>query len=161
MKTYIGIDNGVSGTIAIVGDTIQTFFSKTPVVKVQDYTKAKKMISRLDAMSLYDRLKDLDPLNSFCLIERPMLNPTRWTASISAARCHEAMLIIIELLRIPYAFVDSKEWQRKMLPKGFQDGETKPLSLQIGNRLFPQFTGFKHPDRDALLIAEYARRMNF
>ena len=161
MKTYIGIDNGVSGTIAIVGESGQTFFSKTPVVKVQDYTKAKKMISRLDAMSLYDRLKDLDPLNSFCLIERPMLNPTRWTASISAARCHEAMLIIIELLQIPYAFVDSKEWQRKMLPKGFQDGETKILSLQIGNRLFPQFTGFKHPDRDALLIAEYARRMNF
>ena len=34
MKTYIGIDNGVSGTIAIVGESEQTFFSKTPVVKV-------------------------------------------------------------------------------------------------------------------------------
>ena len=32
--------------------------------------------------------------------------------------------------------------------------------IRIGNRLFPQFSDVKHPDRDGVLIAEYARRMN-
>lgn len=157
MKTYIGIDNGVSGTIALISAD-RTEFIKTPVEKVQDYTKAKKIISRLDALSFKAFLDGVEPSQTFALIERPMVNPTRFAATASALRCHEAMLIVIELLGIPYAFCDSKEWQREMLPKGFPDGETKFFSLQVGNRLFPQFREFKHPDRDALLIAEYARR---
>ena len=157
MKTYIGIDNGVSGTIALISED-RTEFIKTPVEKVQDYTKAKKIISRLDALSFKAFLDGVEPSQAFALIERPMVNPTRFAATASALRCHEAMLIVIELLGIPYAFCDSKEWQREMLPKGFPDGETKFFYLQVGNRLFPQFREFKHPDRDALLIAEYARR---
>jgi hypothetical protein len=47
-----------------------------------------------------------------------------------------------------------------MLPKGVAGEELKKASLDIGNRLFPMFTEFKHPDRDGLLIAEYARRQN-
>jgi hypothetical protein len=58
-------------------------------------------------------------------------------------------------------YIDSKEWQKEMLPKGVKGSdELKKLSLDIGNRLFPQFRDFKHPDRDSLLICEYARRKN-
>ena len=39
-RIYVGLDNGVSGSIGIVGDDIESFFCKTPVKKVQDYTKA-------------------------------------------------------------------------------------------------------------------------
>ena len=157
MKTYIGIDNGVSGTMAILSEEGATFI-KTPVKKVQDYTKRKKLISRLDTKAFAAFLEAASHEDCFALIERPMVNPTRFTATESALRCHEAMLGVIELMGIPYAFCDSKEWQRVMLPKGYADGETKMLSLEMGNRLFPKFRGFKHPDRDALLIAEYARR---
>ena len=158
-KTYIGIDNGVSGTIGIISDT-ETKFIHTPTIKVQDYTKAKKIISRLSAIDFYDLLSGIDASNAFAVIERPMVNPTRFAATASALRCHEAMLITIEILGIPYQFIDSKEWQREMLPKGYKDGETKEASLEIGNRLFPQLREFKHPDRDGILIAEYARRKN-
>lgn len=155
-KTYIGIDNGVSGTIAVLsGDSV--LFQKTPVKKVQDYTKAKKMVSRLDAQEFYTLLSPYTE-NSFLLLERPLVNPTRFAATQSALRCHEAMLIVIELLRIPYGFIDSKEWQRAMLPKGTEGEELKRMSLEIANRKFPQYEGYKHPDRDALLIAEYAKR---
>ena len=157
MKSYIGIDNGVSGTIAVVGDSIP-IFQKTPVMKVQDYTKRKKIISRLDAVVFDFFLSSIDPNNAFILMERPMVNPTRFTASESALRCHEAMLILIERRGIPYQFCDSKEWQKKMLPSGCQKEDLKKMSLEIGNRLFPQFVDVNHPDRDALLIAEYARR---
>ena len=157
MKTYIGIDNGVSGTIAIIqGDNV--VFRKTPVKKEQDYTKAKKIISRVDIWKLKELLEPYKD-DSFLLLERPLVNPSRFTATASALRCHEAELTIIELLRIPFQFVDSKEWQRALLPKGCDD--TKKASMDIGNRLFPQFREFKHPDRDALLIAEYAKRKQF
>jgi hypothetical protein len=57
-------------------------------------------------------------------------------------------------------YVDSKDWQKEMLPKGTQGEELKKASLDISNRLFPMYADFKHPDRDGLLIAEYARRKN-
>ena len=44
-KIYIGIDNGTSGTIAVVGDGITPVFVHTPIKKEQNYTKAKKIIS--------------------------------------------------------------------------------------------------------------------
>lgn len=78
---------------------------------------------------------------------------------MTAIRCLEAQLIILEVLAIPHQFVDSKEWQRAMLPKGIKGSdEQKRASKDIGNRLFPTLSDFKHPDRDGVLLAEYARR---
>ena len=157
MKAYIGIDNGVSGTIAILTDN-ETIFVKTPVKKEQDYTKAKKIITRVDVSALKELLSPFAD-DAFILLERPLVNPNRFAATSSALRCHEAELTVIEMLGIPFQFIDSKEWQKALLPKGCDD--TKKASLDIGTRLFPQFREFKHPDRDALLIAEYAKRRNF
>lgn len=77
---------------------------------------------------------------------------------MSAIRALEATLTVLEFLKIPYAFCDSKEWQRELLPKGLRKEELKTASLQVGKRLFPSvnFDGFK--DADGLLIAEYCRR---
>jgi hypothetical protein len=94
------------------------------------------------------------------VMERPMVNNLRLNSSFCALRCFEAELVIIETLGIKHMFIDSKEWQKAMLPKGCSGEELKKASLDIGNRLFPQFEEVKHPDRDGLLIAEYARRKN-
>jgi len=160
-KIYIGIDNGTTGTIGIVGNGIEPQLHHTPVKKEQDYTKAKKQVTRLDCIGLKSILDQFNH-NEICVVmERPMINPTRWTASMSAIRCLEATLIILEMLGIPHQFIDSKEWQREMLPKGIKGSdEQKKASLDIGNRLFPQFADFKQKDRDGILIAEYARRKN-
>ena len=89
-----------------------------------------------------------------------MVNPTRFKATTSALRCFEAELVIIEYLGLRHIFIDSKEWQKELLPKGCSGNDLKKASLDIGNRLFPMFEKFKHPDRDGLLIAEYGRRKN-
>lgn len=158
-KIFIGIDNGTTGTIGVVGDSIQPQFYKTPVKEEQDYTKAKKLVTRLDCEQFVGILNQYNKNDIFVACERPMINPTRWTASMTAIRCLEAQLIILEMLAIPYQFIDSKEWQRVMLPKGIKGSdEQKSASKDIGNRLFPLFADFKHPDRDGLLIAEYIRR---
>lgn len=159
-KIYVGCDNGVSGTIGIVGDDIEPYFTKTPVKSEQDYTKGKKNITRLDSLKFMSLFNGMNKNELVFLIERPMVNPTRFTATVSALRCHEAMLNVIEILGCKHMYIDSKEWQKELLPKGCSGDELKKASLDIGNRLFPSFEEVKHPDRDGILIAEYGRRKN-
>lgn len=164
MKTYIGIDNGVSGTIGIINEKVSLCYSfQTPIIKQQDYTKAKKIVSRIESRELVKQLKAVIPnlKNSFTLVERPMVNPKRFAATASALRAHEAIITVLELLGMPYQFIDSKEWQKKMLPDGLKgSSEQKKASKDIGLRLFPQFSELieKHGDADGILMAEYAKR---
>ena len=161
-KTYIGIDNGVSGGIGIITPAEQVAFIPTPTISQQNYTKTKGNISRLNFEKFWDIMEDqMQDHDCMVILERPMVNPGRFKATISAVRCLEAQLIVLESLKIPYMYVDSKEWQKEMLPSGIKGStELKKASLDIGTRLFPQFEKEikKQKDADALLIAEYARR---
>lgn len=160
-RVYIGIDNGTSGTISVIGDDIETQIYHTPIKKEQNYTKAKKTISRLDCKKFLDIITQDKDADVVVVMERPLVNPTRFVATTTALRCFEAQLILVEMMKYRIIYIDSKEWQKEMLPKGVKGSdELKKLSLDIGNRLFPQFRDFKHPDRDSLLICEFARRKN-
>lgn len=162
MKTYIGIDNGVSGTIAIIKPE-SVIFEKTPVFEQLSYTKTKKYINRIDVPALTKFLFneavpfDGDTSRLFAIIERPMVNPGRFLATASALRALEATLIVIESLKIPFQYIDSKEWQKALLPSGLKGPALKKASKEVGLRLFPNIQ-LKHEDYDGLLIAEYARR---
>lgn len=163
MKTYIGIDNGVSGTIAIIKPE-GVIFEKTPVFEQLSYTKTKKYINRIDVPMLTKFLfNEAVPFNGdtskiLAIMERPMVNPGRFLATASALRACEATLIVLEALKIPYQYIDSKEWQKAMLPSGLKGRpKLKKASKEIGLRLFPNIQ-LKHDDCDGLLIAEYARR---
>ena len=164
-KIYIGIDNGVTGTIAWMGEGVAADMIETPVKSEQSYTKEKKNITRIDYPEVVKRLKALtqfldSPAEALAVIERPMINPMRFPASVSAARSLEATLIAIESLGIPRMYVDSRQWQKALLPHGCKGPELKYASADIGCRLFPDREKIigKHKDADALLIAEWARR---
>jgi hypothetical protein len=161
-KIYIGIDNGVTGTIAILCPSEPSTFMKMPVISEQSYTKTKQNITRLNFPELNAILHQLSCAQNpvFCIIERPMVNPGRWKATLSAIRCLESTLISLQLNKIPYQYMDSKEWQKEMLPKGITKNELKPASLDIASRIFPHLKMEiqKHKDGDSLLMAEYARR---
>lgn len=166
-KIFIGIDNGVSGTIGIIDET-GVLFTKTPVKSEQNYTKKKGNITRVNVKELKILLLQslliddisgyVNPNDVIVAIERPMVNPTRFQATTSALRALEATLNCIEELELPYIYLDSKEWQKELLPKGVTGTDLKKASLDIGARLFPQFKDFKHEDRDGLLMAEFLRR---
>ena len=159
-KISIGIDNGVSGSIAVIDENGSTFV-ETPTKSQQNYTKKKANITRIDCGEMYKLLTPYKDTNCFILLERPLVNPARFMATTSALRALEATLIVIEYLKIPHAYIDSKEWQKVLLPQGTQGhDELKRASLDIGCRLFPQHEKLimKHKDADGLLIAEYCRR---
>jgi len=161
---FIGIDNGVSGTIGIVYNnlSIPASIIKTPTFSCLDYTKSKKNITRIDTEKLKAHLEIVSYKSEIIqiAIERPMVNPGRFVATGSALRALEATLIVIEGMQIPYKFIDSKEWQKKMLPAGLEKAELKSASKGIALRLFPKLNELlKHlPDADGLLIAEYLRK---
>ena len=166
-KIYIGIDNGVTGTIGWVGENLCPGIEETPVKKEQSYTKAKKKINRIDYPRLLKLLKDIqsaadEATECLVVIERPMINPMRFQASVSAARSLESTLIAVEQLGFPRIYVDSRQWQKMLLPKGCEGKELKKASMDIGCRLYPggprEQIIRKHKDADALLIAEWARR---
>lgn len=156
MKTFIGIDNGVSGAIGIVNG-VRTEWWPMPVRKELNYTKAKKWINRVNTNHLKFYIEGITD-DAIALIERPMVNPGRFQATISAVRCLEATLIVLEECNIPFQYVDSRQWQKDMLPSGLEGDELKAASLEIGRRMWPTIK-FK-PDADAMLLAEWGRRKN-
>lgn len=159
--TYIGIDNGVTGTIAILDGDASTFV-ETPVFQTLGYQKSKvRHINRIDVPALKKLLEQYNPLTTRVVIERPMINVMRFQASISAARSLEATLIVLESLRFGYEYVDSGHWQKVLLPAGVKGAPNlKKASKEIGLRMFPMHAEMikKHGDADAILIAEWARR---
>ena len=159
-RAYIGADNGITGSLAIV-HPMNTDFVIMPVQKEQNYTKKKRLITRVDWKVLEKVLEAWCKVADVrVFLERPYTGVQTFTV-ISAMRCLEAVLICIERLGLSYQYVDSKSWQKVMLPKG-TNGSTdlKKASVDIGCRLFPQFAGLirKQKDADSLLIAEWARR---
>lgn len=155
-KLYIGIDNGVSGTIGWSNGSDIFGQVKIPCFSEKNYTKAKGNITRVNHEKLKELLNLINKQCALAIIERPMVNPGRFQATISAVRALESVQIALMALSIPYQFVDSKEWQKDMLPKGLKGEELKKASRDIGKRLFPSIEG--KPDCDGILMAEWSRR---
>lgn len=160
MRSYVGFDNGSAGSLGVIRPDGKVIFGIIPNKKEQSYTKKEQGITRVDAVKLLEFLRD-EMLNGdvFVIIERPFTgSPKHFKAIVSGMRALEAVLIVVEMLGLPYQYIDSKEWQKALLPQGtVGTADLKLASLQIGQRLFPQIVS-KHKDRDGLLIAEFARR---
>ena len=161
---WIGIDNGVSGSIGLLGDGEPRFYraDKDYTLNEQNYTKARKKVNRVSFQLLKALLQCAKGRpGTQVVLERPMVNPGRFQATMSAIRAMEATLIVVQDdLQLPLLFVDSKEWQRDMLPKGTSGEELKVASRDIGIRLFPSLKEviLKQKDADGLLMAEWCRR---
>jgi hypothetical protein len=162
---YIGFDNGVTsngiGVIKCKDSATSSSLYALPVKKELSYTREAKNISRIDWPALVAVFKEIvsgEPVETVKVgLERPMINSTRFNASMSAIRALEATLIAVEECQLPYVYVDSKDWQKLLLPKGIKGSdELKKASFDIGKRMFPHLNIKK--DADGLLIAEFLRR---
>lgn len=114
-------------------------------------------------MKLHDLLVEYKGTNILAVIERPFVNPSMFKSTLSAIRALEATLVILEHIGIPIRYIDSKEWQKELLPEGTKGTtELKKASLDIASRMFPTHidTIKKQKDGDGILIAEYARLKN-
>ena len=157
-NAYIGIDNGVTGSIGIIMPN-RAYFDPTPNKKELSYTKKKQNITRIDVVALEEDIGSVcSTFKIRVAIERPLVNPGMFKATLSAVRALEATLIVLERLGAGYEYIDSKEWQKALLPNGVSGTtELKKASMDIGKRLYPHLSKEidKQKDADGLLIAHY------
>lgn len=162
MNIYIGFDNGVTNNgIGVITDNSEASLYPLPTKRELSYTKEAKHITRIDFDALCEIFEKLQARylgdNFIVGLERPMVNSTRFNASLSAVRALEATLIAVEQHSLRYEYIDSKEWQKELLPKNIKGSdELKNASLDVGKRMFPNLVIKK--DADGLLMAEYLRR---
>lgn len=162
---YIGIDNGVSGSIGVMDDVgAGAEFHLVPVKEELNYQKDKKKITRLDFPRFVTFLEDLKLRYSGdvivrAVLETPFVNPGNFVATATSLRCFEAEIIALEQVGISRQYVTSGDWQKKLLPGVKGRTELKKASRDVGTRMFPQFGDAikKQKDADGLLITEYAR----
>lgn len=170
--TYIGIDNGVTGSIGWLRSSIDKkdegiripSLIQTPVINTQDYQKTPAKINRIDHRTLKALFEYIFRVSHFTeeplrvIIERPFIAPNRFKQIASGMRALEATLISLELAQEAYPsvkmklmFTDVREW-RKIL--GFQGkaADTKVECQKYGEKHFPGLKG-NSKDYDGLLIA--------
>lgn len=164
-KTYIGVDPGTKGFIAILTDgqfTTMSLSDNTPQA-VMAFLKTTKENSE----SLHCVIEDVHAI--FGASAKSTFNFGYQKGYIVG---------IVQCLSIPYTLVPSKDWQSTIWAtsdKVYKAGtgqkrkiETKRTSLNAVVRIFPnedlrRTEKCTSPDDnkvDAMLMAEYARRMN-
>jgi hypothetical protein len=160
---YIGIDNGLQGALAAIGDTGE-IISVIPMP-----TTGKKSGNEIIPEDIVVWLQDIQELVSpdlTLVIEVPgKFSPGRM-ALTSMWDSFGSLRTIAATQKLRYHRVPPQRWQAKMLP-GCAAGDTKPAALARVKQLWPRYEvpllkekgkSVKHHGvPDALLIAEYAR----
>lgn len=161
-RYFIGIDNGSTGSTTILDESKNVILHVAmPIKRELSYTKTKQYISRLNVDEFKKYLRILpDYTNTVCGLERPMVMPGRFKATISAIRCLEATLISLEDLKISYLYLDSRGWQKALLPQGVSGPELKTAAVDIARRMYPNIKATKDT-ADSVLIAEFLRQERY
>ena len=159
---YIGIDNGQSGSVGIIGPD-GVAYESIPTQDYLHYGKKGTISQRLDRAGLSNLLPHFSApgpwvgyANIHIYIERPFSGKFI-NAVVPAHRFFEATIICLEDLQLGYTVVDSREWQAKMLGNVKGSANLKKASLLRGLQLYPQLAASikSQGDADGLLIAHY------
>lgn len=159
VRCVIFIDNGVTGSIGVYG-TDDCAYMRKPVVEEQGYQKSKKPMKYPDSGALFNIImtyqEKYGTQDMIVVCERPMINPGRFTASVSGAICFATEREVLRDAGVPYMYCDSRDWQRTMLPSGVKGAtELKRASREKGLILFPSLADIirKQGDADGILGA--------
>jgi len=160
----LGIDNGTSGSIGWYAGSEDYGYFRMPVKEEVHYASSKGTHKRIDWFSLIQRLK----LHEFdrAYIERPFTtsDPKKRSTMLLAMMAYESTKITLEVLKIPFFTIDSKEWQRGNLGGVKTTALLKKVSRLQGIKLFPncESTIKKQKDADGIFIAyHYYQKENF
>jgi Holliday junction resolvasome RuvABC endonuclease subunit len=144
-QVCIGIDPGKSGAIAAVVTHNQDTFIHWHKL---DSTEA-------DTWVFLDELDNGDG-NTFAVIEKVGATPQMGvTSAFTFGKSAGFLLGILTASQIPFEYVTPQTWQKSM---GCMSKGDKNVTKAAAQRLFPR-EKITHANADALLIAEYCRRI--
>ena len=174
----------VSCIVPYSKDDIDVFFAKTFANIEDNYQKDLHKIARIDWQSLRDWFTGIlskayktyikkyklekESIKVGVILERPMINASRFKQSNNASRAFEATLIVLEMLDLKqnYIIIDSKKWQHYFFGKCTIDIDLKEASMKKGIEFLKTLKKRKfrdlcdlirlHGDADSLLISKFA-----
>lgn len=153
---YIGIDPGASGGIAVI---------HSGEVRVHPIPATDRDLLLLLApyRPVVDRMPGGFRPIAFAMLERVWGMPGWGAKNFTFGRSYGALRMALAAQRIPFEEVLPQRWQKAMgivYPKRKDGGRRdKNITKQRAAALFPQLT-VTHAIADALLIAEFARRVH-
>lgn len=163
MKTYIGIDPGLSGGVS----------SLLPSGEQRSNVMPIKPFGRRNTVDVDELLKLFPGGRSIVIIEAAQKFSAGTNALTSTWFGYGRITGALEIMGIPFEVIASpRTWQKEFwtkpkLPKG-EKFDTKAASVSAAQRLFPDMDFLPTPRckrpsdgmTDAILIAEYGRRRN-
>ena len=157
ISCWVGIDPGSTGCVAVIDKGAVTFHD-TPTLQV----KGRRVIH---TGKCADILLDL-PADSLVMIERSQPMPKNGSiACFGLGYSFGVWVGILSAAGFKWLLVRPQEWKKMLLPKDRQPGD-KDGSRAVAIELYPlaeyQLERVKDHNRaEALLIAEYGRRVTF
>lgn len=163
MKVFCGVDPGRDGCLAILG------YRNDPIIIPFNETEYANQLRRLDFCRT-EAEKDLEAImhvpkaEVFCVVEHVNAMPGQGvTSCFSFGRNFGFILGLLTAFRIPYELVRPQRWKRE-----FSCTSDKNTSIEVAQRMFPgvdlrrtpQCRGPHDGIAEALLMAEYARRLH-
>jgi crossover junction endodeoxyribonuclease RuvC len=152
MKTYIGIDPGLTGAIASISPIGLVLLHDMPILNGKGKTQ-------LDYANLAHVLRQYDPLESMAVIEQVGSMPGQGVSSMfKFGQVYGAALGILAALQIPYIYTTPVQWKRHHRLIGCEKDESRGRALELFPGCVAALRLKKHHGRaDALLMAEYLR----
>lgn len=147
---YLGIDNGSSGAIAALKGA-------GPVLGFAELHRVDKMpATDAELLALLEAVTENRTRQAFAILEHAQSFPKMGTSSaFNYGRGYGAMQMALHAAGIPFDIVVPRKWQAALscLSKG-----DKNVTKRRAEQLFPAVK-VTHAIADALLIAEYCRRI--
>jgi len=146
---YIGIDPGLDGAVAILWASGKIGLYRTPTIKVG--SRRQYRVGEMEG--IFWAIKQ----NSFAILESVHSMPKQGVASsFSFGRGFGLWEGILAALGIPYQLVAPQTWKAVMLRDMPKDKNAAKLQAA---RLWPELGKLTHGEAEALLMAEYGRRL--
>lgn len=158
MKSYIGIDPGASGAVvSLQPDGGYTKYVVEKIGKEIDISSLAKVVCQFKDKDCHAVLENVHSIFG-----------TSAKSNFQFGRIFGICQALLEAYDIPYTLVTPKKWQKTMHEGIVVQKDKKKMSIAAAMRIFPDID-LRKSDRakvphdgvtDALLMAEYGRRMN-
>jgi hypothetical protein len=163
-KTYIGIDPGKTGGLAIIPTCPPECDPD-----VQSWEMPLGVDKDLDVDMIYRIINGWN--NPICIIEKSQAMPKQGVKGVfNYGVGYGKLIAILELSDIPYQEVQPQKWKKEfsLINKKGASKKDKRHSVRMAEKLFPEVKGqfktkrgrLKDGMAEALLMAEYGRRKN-
>lgn len=159
LSIVIGIDPGLSGAVAAISaDGVVIRLDDTPTIWTKS-GKRRRRVYDVDAMrvALSRHMRDGTMVRAF--VEQQQAMPRQGVTSMFSTGFGYGLWVgLLTAIRVPHTIVAPRRWQAVMLAGR---GDSKAQAMLAASRLFPEaaIPRTRHGRADALLLAEYGRRL--